>query len=1340
MKLSMPLLKHNLKNIFRLSFLCKRLFITVVTIVPAFPLVVTADTYNEFHNITLTPAGAFIANCFVQDSQGLMWFGTDKGLFSYNGYTVKPHLITTLPNANIIQSRINCGIMYDTRYMWLGSDNGVLIYDTHTDLYTENPTEFPTDIRSLCKRGSELWIGTLNGLYMYDTTRNKLENLSKRKNSGIPHNTIYSILHTSKDEFYVGTYNGLCFQDRSTGLFRNIELPTPISKNNLLVNALLEDTIRNCIWIGTEGFLFNYDPAGKLIERIPVFDDNSVKSLSLDINGNLFIGTDNGLYIYQPEKEEVRHIVHDSRFENSLINNIIWSIFIDKDNNSWIGTDYGISMFEADKIYHAVTLSQLTGKGDGNQLQSIFRDSRRNLWLGGTNGLIVAQPDKKSYLWYKMGDKSHPVSHNRIRSIYEDKQQHIWIATDGSINRYDYAKKQFVQYAITDSTNSRNANWAYSILEDKDGKLWIASCLGGIFVVDKQKLLENKKDNYLAEKNYYQNQGVNGLSDNYICCMKSDLKGNIWALTFKNQLNKINPKTGIVTLLSLSNNAGKLSNGNASSMICDSEGYIWVGFVGGLYRIHSVTNKFEQINKEGFKDHSVRLLVEENNRLWINTSKGTYVLDKSSLEISTVNIPNKEFSSIYYDVIKKEIFLGGVDGYVYFPTNAELRPSRYNQIVLTSLAVNDRLFNSGVDYEGKSIRYAEGITLKHSQNNITLEFSDLNFTENHDDNYVYKLDGVDNEWRIVNPTINRISYINLSPGTYKLTIGALDANQQLLPGFKSFLIEIRPPWYAGFWAKLVYSLLIISLILWVVNYFRERHRSRIERIEKEKSLELSRLKIDFFTNVSHDFKTPLSLIIAPVSKLLVETKNPQLRKQLGLIQQNALRLNGLIQQVIGFERVDDSVNKNMILSPVEFIEFTAGIFTVYESAFQAKGLEANFKSNVENLLVNIDVLKMESVLNNLISNALKFTNTNGKILLDINFSIENERNVTLTISDTGIGIPQADLRSVFDRFYQSRTTSNDKSGSGIGLYLVKNYVEMHGGTIEILSEENVGTTISINLPVVIQDVDFNGIKSTVISETEIDKPLILIVEDNLQVSEFVIQTLLPTYRCISAHNGKSGLDAAFKIKPDLIITDIMMPVMDGMEMCRQLRKIQFLSHIPVIMLTAKDDKVTEEKSIELGVSAFISKPFDTTMLLLRIKQLLGTKEKLEEKLRLEVLSTPGEIKAESWDEKLLADVTKIIEDNVADSEFNVNKLSELSDISTKQIYRRVKQITGLSPVDYIRTIRMKKAAVLLAQNKFSVAEVMYLVGFSNYSYFSKCFTNQFGMSPKQFAGNSKENL
>ena len=746
------------------------------------------------------------------------------------------------------------------------------------------------------------------------------------------------------------------------------------------------------------------------------------------------------------------------------------------------------------------------------------------------------------------------------------------------------------------------------------------------------------------------------------------------------------------------------------------------------------------IEYDGFKNTRINLLTEENNHIWITTSDGIFALDKSTLKIRYVKVANKPFTSSFYDAFRKEMCLGCVDGLVIFSPSIINREKNNTALVLTALYVNDRLFQPGLDYEGKSIRYANKLSLPYNQNNLTFEFSDLSFSQGEDNKYVYRLKGVDTEWRTVKPGSNRISYNNLTAGTYTLTIGQLNPEGRTPLSSLDFQLQIQPAWYYSIWAKMVYTILIISLLIWVFNYYREKHRTKIERIEKEKSLELSNLKIDFFTNVSHEFKTPLSLIIAPISKLMSETKNPTLNKQLTLIHQNALRLNALIQQVIGFERFDGSQNSTLILSNVEFIEFARSIFSVYEDVFQAKKITPVFATNIESVLVNIDVLKMESVLNNLISNAYKFSNEGGSITLDIHYSEEDNHQLLINISDTGIGIPAEDVPFVFDRFFQSRKTSSDKVGSGIGLYLVKNYVELHNGSIQIASEENKGTSISLQLPVVEtqpirnmqQEADM-GIKVESIENS--NNPLILIVEDNIEVCDFIVQSLANNYQCVVAHNGKTGLTEALNKKPQLIISDVMMPVMNGLDMCRQLRKNKELSLVPIIMLTAKDDKLTEEKSIELGVNAFMAKPFDTNLLNLRIKQLLEVKQEMESKHRLEVLSTPKEIEAESWDEKLLADITKIIEDRVSDSDLNVNNLSKISGISTKQIYRKIKQLTGLTPVDYIRSIRMKKAAMLLAQQKFSVAEVVYLVGFSNYSYFSKCFQAKYEKTPKQFMEN-----
>ncbi|HEY6914316.1 MAG TPA: two-component regulator propeller domain-containing protein, partial [Paludibacter sp.] len=1278
------------------------------------------DNYRAFDNVFLN-SDASRVNCFVQDKQGLLWFGSNKGLFSYNGYTVQHHFHPFTEINNQANQMINCGTLVDATHLYLGSDNGILIYNTETYSFEKTEIGFPTDVRSILLSGKYLWVGSLNGLYRYNLTNKRLENFSK--SAGIPHRATYSILQSKQKILYIGTYNGLCYLEPGSTVFKKINLPVQFAKNSLLVNSLLEDSIRKCIWVGTEGYLFKLSTATGAVERIGAFDNNSIKSLALDQNQNLLLGTDNGLYVYNKESRVVKHVVHDSRDGKSLANNIIWSIFVDRNKNAWFGTDYGVSLSKNNRSYRYVPISQLTGIGDGNQLQVIYKDSRNNFWYGGTNGLIFTPAGSKTCIWYKMGDARYPISHNRIRCIYEDKDNNLWVATDGSINRYNYQNHQFIHYNIVDSTRTRNANWAYSLFEDKQGRLWIATCLGGVFVVNKEKLIKSTANYYMAEQNFYKNTSKKGLSDNYILQVLNDLKGSVWALTYANEINKIDAVTSIVTKFSGTKD-------NAFSLICDREGMVWLGGFGSLKRIDPKTNNMKTIRFDGIKNAPIRLLTEENNHIWITTTGGTFVLDKKTLNTKYAGIANQTFSCSFFNPSDNEIYLGGVDGFVAFsPTIVREKKSNPN-LTLTALYVNDRFFQPGADYAGKSLLFAKNISLRYDQNNLTFEFSDFKYAQMDDNKYVYQLEGVDNEWRTVKPNSNRISYNNLAPGNYRLTIGSFDPEGKSVVTLLDFKLTIRPPWYYSIWAKIVYAILILGLFLWVLNYYRERHRTRIERIEKEKSLELSNLKIDFFTNVSHDFKTPLSLIIAPVSKLLVETKNAQLKKQLGLIQQNALHLNALIQQVIGFERSDDATKTSLLLSHVEFIEFAQSVFSVYEDAFKAKNLQVNFKSNVESLLVNIDVLKMESVLNNLISNALKFTTEGRKIELEISHSAENL--LTVSISDTGIGIPKDDLPFVFDRFFQSRKTSNDKEGSGIGLSLVKNYVELHNGTITIASEEDKGTTITLVLPVVElqSEAETPDQSVSINNETNPDKPLILIVEDNLQVSDFIVQALTPFYRCSIAHNGKTGLNLAQIITPDLIIADIMMPVMDGLEMCRQLQKMKELSLIPVIMLTAKDDKMTEEKSIELGVNTFMPKPFDTNMLLLRIKQLIGSKVKMEESLRLEVLSTPKEIEAESWDEKLLADITKIIEDNVADPEMNVNNLSQLSGISTKQIYRRIKQLTGLTPVDYIRSIRMKKAAMLLAQRKFSVAEVMYLVGFSNHSYFSKCFQAKYGKTPK----------
>lgn len=1275
--------------------------------------------YQAFKNISLG-SEASVVNCFAQDSQGLIWIGSNKGLFSYDGYSSQPHF-TTNEKSNTL---IYCIIPIDDKRLCLGTDNGVLFYNYKTDQYEEIPNiQFPSDVRALSISNDILWIGSLNGLYRYNLKDKKLEKVSDKKDSGLPHKTIYSIIKTKDNTHYVGTYDGFSQYIPSSGKFQKINLPTDSRRSNLFVNSLYEDITHDCIWIGTEGALFRYNPKTKSAEEIGFFHNNSVKSLAIDANNQLLIGTDNGLYVYDQQTKDVQHIVHDSRNEKSLINNIIWGIFTDKENNIWLGTDYGISLARFNKIFQPIPISQITGVGDGNRFYAIHKDSRNNFWLGGTNGLILTSSlteDPNISIWYRMGDKKFPISHNRIRQIYEDKDQNLWIATDGSINRYDYTTKQFIHYNIIDSTHTYNSNWAYHMFEDNDNRLWIATCLGGIFVVDKQKLLKSS-GTYIAEYNF---STTNGLSGNFINQIISDHNGNTWVLLYNNGIDKIDSKTKKITKIPIEYST---KNKNPNYIICDKEGFIWVGFGGGLVRINPKDDTLESIRFDAFGDSEILCMIEEGSHIWLSTTDGIWVVDKYTYNVQRLNATGKSFTSGYFDSQDNKIYFGGVDELAILSPYMLKAENSYSLVILTALYINDQLYN----IDGKSIRHMNEIELNYRQNNLTFEFSDLIYSQEAENKFVYKLQGIDKDWNILNQNTNRISYSNLEYGKYNLLITKLNASGKPSNIEYSFIIQITPPWYYTFWAKSIYLLLIVVLVVWMINFFRVRNNLRIERIEKEKTLELSNLKIDFFTNVSHEFKTPLSLIIAPISQLLLDIKDPQKKKQLQGIQRNALKLNSLIRQVLDFNRMDNNTNSNLIFSNVEFVEFSKSLFSVYEEGYKTKNITFIFNTNKEKIYIQIDVLKIESVLNNLLSNACKYTSDSGSITLSLTCK-EDENILEISVNDTGIGIPQQEIPYVFKRFYQSSKTAKDKEGTGIGLYLVKAYTEQHGGLIAVKSEEHKGTVITLSLPLRNEAATEIQLPFEDEENSKSNKPLILIVDDNTEIADFISQVLAGKYRIEIAHNGKMGMEMSLNLHPDLIIADVMMPIMDGMEMSRRIRKNIPTSTIPIILLTAKDDKTTELESININVDAFIPKPFDPQILLSRVEQLLKSKQQIEDKLRIENITIPKVTEVTSLDEKFLSEITQLIEDRIDDSDLNVNLLCSISGIGSKQVYRKIKQLTGMSPVEYIRSIRIKKAAMLLAQKKFTIAEVMYMVGFSNHSYFSKCFQAEFGKTPREY--------
>lgn len=1306
-------------------FLWKRIILLVIYFISGYLQLYSTSAspffynfqYKSFKNIDL-PIEANTINTIFQDNLGMVWIGTKQGLFSYNGYSVQKYTIDIDNEYN----NVSAIIQLNENYLCIGAEHGLRFFNLYTEQY-DNLYPFVESIksvRSLVIWDNKLWIGTNDKGLLYLDLKSK--SLCQMPVESEENRSIVYTFQPANDKLYIGSYEGLSYYDSKERIRKQI--PFPERYQNLMVNSLLWDKDQECLWVGTEGCLFRYYFKDLSFEYSSLLPANSFKALTFDNKNNLIIGTDNGLYIYNNKANKVDHIIHDSRNKRSLCNNIIWCSYADRNNNIWLGTDYGISLMIDNSITKFIHISELTNSGDGNQFTQIYKDSAGNYWLGGINGLLMF--DKKGIMkWFNTENKAYKLRHNRIRRIYEDRDNNIWIATDGGIAWYDTVKKSFIYYTIADEKQSKNTNWAYDIYEDQNGNLWIATYLGGLFIVDKQKLMShNNKDDYEAEWNFCNNNEAFQLSNN-IFKIESDKSGYIWVNT-SNGLVKIDSKTKAVHTFNI----------YLDQMIYDGEQHIWCSSNHALYRINISTNAIEKV-EELSRENKIYTFVLENENIWISCTEGLIAWDRNTLHKKNV-LSEDYYQSGFYDKQHNIILWGGYDGITCTSIQALEKAKTASLVFVTSIWANNRRLMPAIDYKGNGIRYEHRIELPYTKRNLVLELSTLTHSPESDNRFYYSFED-EKKWNKLDLGQNRISFANLHYGKYQLYISS--ENPEISQGaiINNFELIILPPWYSSTTAYVIYVIIILCVALLVFKRVRRNIRRKYERIEKEKTLELSNLKMDFFINVSHELKTPLSLIIAPLGSLMAATKKEEYKQKLEGIYKNALKLNMLIHKVLDFKQIEHENEDTLICSNIELYSFLGNILNNYSALFEEKKIQPHLTTDKEQIWMNLDMIKMEVVFTNLITNAIKFIpETGGKI--DIYLTLK-EQNVIIRISDDGGGIREEDLPYIFIRYFQSKNKVKQKIGSGIGLYIVRKFIELHNGRVEINSAgENLGTTVTIILPYSFEN-SISSLQSCENRNKEIDvdsrQPLLLIIDDNQEIITYLVGEFSGDYHCICASNGKEGIAIAYDQQPDLIIADLMMPEMDGIEFCKLLRKSQPTSTIPIIMLTAKDDKLTEFKSIKAGIDVFMSKPFDIEKLRLRMKQLVDTRRALEKKLRIEAIGIPGPVEdinaLADEDELFMTKLTSIIEENMENSEFNVTMLCQLLETNNKQLYRKTKLLTGNKPVDFIRQIRMKKAAILLAQNRFSVSEVMYMVGYSNPSYFSKCFLAEFKVLPSQYS-------
>ena len=1332
--------------------------------------------------------------CVLQDAQGFLWLGTADGLNRYDGYQFRVFRNDPNDYESISANRIFALCEDKTKSLWIGTYGGGLNkYERETESFTHYKND-PNDSSSLSDdeiltmyedKFSVVWVGTDGGgLNKFIREKGKFKcyrNIPQDSNS-LSDDEVRSIYEDHLGQLWIGTNSGgLDKFIREKDLFihyrHNSKNSESLSDDKVL--SIYEDSFRN-LWVGTgNGGLNKFDRAK---DSFTHFTYNSANQYSISANRvfailedhsrNLWLGTmEGGLNKYIPEHNTFISYKSNPDYSNSISSNGIFSLFEDRTGVLWIGT-YGGGVNKLDQSKEQFRLFR-NDPYDPNSLSnngvfSICEDRHGIIWIGTSSGLNKFDRNGKKFIAYHHNLlNTSSLSDDEVLSIYEDMSGELWIGTyGGGLNLFNRRINQFINFKNNpnDST-SLSANEIFSICEDDLGNLWIGTDGGGLNKFDKRK---KQFTRYLNNPN-----DETSLSANRIFTLYKDVEGNMWIGTDSGGLNKLDSRTGkFIHYKYKPDDPTSLSNDGVLSICQSKTGTLWIGtYGGGLNKFDALTGKFKHYRiKDGLPSDVVYGILEDDaGNLWLSTNYGLSKFNPATGAVKnyeeTDGLQGNEFNQGSYCKIKTgEMFFGGPNGFNFFSPDSIKNNPYPPRIVITDFQLLHKPISIGYDslfgrtILKKSISKTEIIELNHNDNIISFEFTALDFRNPTKNRYAYILEGFDEEWTHTDASRRIVTYTNLDPGEYTLKVKGSNNDGIWNEAGTSLKIIINPPWWTTWWAYTIYGILIFLIIMVLRQYDLKRqrlkHQLELEHEHAEKLEELDQMKSRFFTNISHEFRTPLTLILGPAEKIISESVDANAGKQAGLIKRNANRLLDLINQLLDLSKIEAGKLK-LEASLSNLSAFVKGIAEAFESLAERKDIDMRIHIEKQFIEVYFDKDKMQKIITNLLSNAFKFTKEGGQVEIKL---FETEHNsAIISVRDTGVGISAEDLLKIFDRFYQSDSSvTRESEGTGIGLALTKELVELHKGIINIESKEGEWTEVKVELPLGKEHLKENQIveseeedlidkeifvgdylpETSEIQDYELikaDKNIVLIVEDNYDVREFIRESIGHEFCVSEAMNGEQGLRKAEKFIPDLIISDVMMPKMDGYEMMRRIKQDEKTSHIPVILLTAKSDRDSRLEGLGLGADDYLTKPFDTKELMARIKNLIDTRILLQQKFSSGTIvqklkDKPG---INPLDEKFINKIMSVIEAHLSEEEFSIEEISEEIGMSRAQIYRKLKALTGKSPSLFLRTVRLNKAQDMIQNKEFSISEISYKVGFSSPAYFSRCFKEEFGYSPSE---------
>lgn len=1335
--------------------------------------------------------------CFTQDQEGFIWIGTDDGLFRYDGFRFD--VFRSIPgDTTSLNSNVIFNLYTDTKgNIWVGTYMGILRYDISQNrfydlnisekfspgLATTNTCIYQIEDNEILAGVSQLNLVSIN------TTNYSVSAVDSKKRFGFEiDNDVQQILKDSDNNLWIQVLNkGLYKYNSKTGTydFINLELINDMPESNVALQ-IFESSDEN-IWIPTRGgglFVFNKD--FKLLHNYRYNANNPYSLGSNEVynvwesqKGEIYISTNgNGLNYFDPRTDKFYYIKHNADNKFSLLNNNTRYLFEDKQKNLWISSwQAGIDILINNiyQFFHNPLEPDNKNIYQSNTALSFYLEDENTLWVG-TDGGGLKKIDRKTNqmrTYLPQTNNEIKISDRVIMTIYSDFNQNLWFGTYlGGITRYNPKTGKVTTYK-NDPENeySLGSNFVSDILEDSKGNLWIATNGGGLNLFDRstgrfQRFLGNP-DNRESD-----------LGNSYLNVLCEDHNGDLWIGSFWG-LYRLNIRNFNFTGYHHDKtDSTSLSHNSIFTIYQDKKNRLWIGTKMGVNEYDYTTDAFFRISgHDGISNEMINsILGDENDNLWIASNSGIIKFSPdSNYSIRFSEADGLQGNEFYRNSCHRgfngELFFGGYNGFTSFFPDSIKHSEFIPNIIITKLEIFDQEITIGTMPDGrkildKNISETDEITLKYSDKSLTFSFAAIDFIEGAKITYAYKLEGFNNDWTYADINHPFATYTNLNPGTYVLKVKAAKRNMldEIQPG-KSLIIYVRPPFYRTIVAYFLYLIftLIVILYFWQLSLQRvkEKNQLKFEKLQREKEHELSQAKLRFFTNISHEFRTPLTLIIGPLEQLIQKGKNLQpYRKQLDIMLKNSRRMLRLINQLLDFRKFEGGKMK-LRVEYSDIVQFIKDIVFSFEEYAIEKRIDYQFVSEFNNKKIWFDPDKIDKIMFNLLSNSFKFTPLNGLIKIQLKTRIldtDNDKTeyIEISVTDTGKGIPENELDLVFDRFYQSDNQSIIQKGSGLGLSLTKSFVEIHKGKINVRSRVNQGTTFEILLPCgdrhftddEKREPDTPGINKyihlspeafrTETSTAENEKMrintsayTILVVEDNFDLKNYLETEISKLYNFLGASNGQEAYEMAIELMPDVIISDIMMPEMDGLELCEKLKSNIITSHIPIILLTAKTSVENQIEGMEAGADAYIPKPFRIDQVLANIDSILKNRQRLRQKL----ISGNALIRKpirNTGDDKFIQKASDTVNKYLSEINFGVEEMSRELGLSRGHLHRKLKAITEFGPSEFIRNIRLQKAAELLLEKEYTISEICYKVGFNSPAYFSSCFKNYYKMTPTEY--------